>query len=411
MNPLKKLLILTCFIFQVFFGISQFEYIVEIDPDNNSFSPIGNNLPGVIYYYGGTHTINENENLLYFIKTFPDSILHVNLLTGEIENSVPCSYFNGDFSFRSMHYNHLDGMIYGIHFDQVAGAFFLGKTDPNVGNVDMIGDFIPGSYGYTTEGITINPEDNLIYCHSANFMDDRIYVISLETGEILSQSQLNFGNNQYLWTIEFDTSQGQLFGTMGDMNLLLNYPILIYPESGNFDIIGNGYSGSSHVLSSTSIDHENRIYYLQGGYGDMSGYSFQGIDLESGELIYNDTLIQPNEWSDNGPNVTSAEYNNTLNKLIGLHWGDISSVDIPEHAIISNVKLYPNPGDGIVHIDGLKCSSDSYLEIFNQNGQKVLSEKIISPTKSLDLSGISPGIYQIVIHDENGKHSHRIFLI
>ena len=409
MNTLPKITLLILSIYCYIPCNSQLEYIVEIEPDGTNFSPIGGSLPGVYYYYGGIHAINEEENLFYFIKTLPDSLLHVNAITGEIENTVPCDYFNSDFSFRSMHYNPIDQMLYGIHFDQVEGAFFLAKTVPQLGNIEFIGDFFPGSYGYTSEGITINPEGNLLYCHNSNFMDDRIYVVSLETGEILSNAQLPFGTNQFLWTIEFDSSTNQLYGTMGDLNLNLQFPILINPNTGAFEQIGNGYSASSNILSSTSIDHENRIYYLQGG-GDFSGYNLQAVDLESGELLYSDTLIQPSEFQPDGPNVTSAEYNNTLNKLIGLHWGDFSAIDIPENAIISNIKLYPNPGDGMVHIDGLKCSSDSYLEIFNQSGQNVLSEKINSSTKSLDLSGISQGIYQLVIHDMNGNQSHRICL-
>uniref|UniRef100_UPI001267B6DC carbohydrate-binding protein n=1 Tax=Aquimarina pacifica TaxID=1296415 RepID=UPI001267B6DC len=78
-------------------------------------------------------------------------------------------------------------------------------------------------------------------------------------------------------------------------------------------------------------------------------------------------------------NVNWIEFNNSSqsNK-------DIASTEIDD------ISIYPNP---VVSTTNIKGAANSLLNIYNINGSVILSQNIISDNETINLSGLSSGVY------------------
>jgi hypothetical protein len=63
----------------------------------------------------------------------------------------------------------------------------------------------------------------------------------------------------------------------------------------------------------------------------------------------------------------------------------------------TKVTIFPNPTNGIIHIEGVTASE---VQVYNALGQVV---KTVRGTNEVDLSGLAEGIYLLRIMDAEGK--------
>lgn len=103
----------------------------------------------------------------------------------------------------------------------------------------------------------------------------------------------------------------------------------------------------------------------------------------------------------NEPVVT----NTTLNTIIIPT--DINSVNHENN----NWLVYPNPNQGMITITNTSTQlSNTDIEITNAIGSVILKEKLSVKSKTIDLTGLSEGIYFIKINSENKTSIHKIIL-
>lgn len=65
----------------------------------------------------------------------------------------------------------------------------------------------------------------------------------------------------------------------------------------------------------------------------------------------------------------------------------------------SDIKIYPNPAIQFINIEGLQNSW--MAQIYNTNGQLVLSKKITDTIEEINISELSSGMYIIKLTSEN----------
>ncbi len=89
----------------------------------------------------------------------------------------------------------------------------------------------------------------------------------------------------------------------------------------------------------------------------------------------------------------------------------VSLLDIATYDM-SQVKIYPNPTDGLLILDWGKQETSVNIEIYSANGQGLLHEELKNGTrKQLNLSHFASGNYFIVVRDHKGNiGSQRITL-
>ncbi len=83
--------------------------------------------------------------------------------------------------------------------------------------------------------------------------------------------------------------------------------------------------------------------------------------------------------------------------------------------IFSNSKLFkqliafPNPTNGVLNLE-LKGESDKNVEVYNLLGEKVLSVTLLTTSNSIDLSGLTNGIYTVKVKSNEGEFQNKVIL-
>lgn len=83
--------------------------------------------------------------------------------------------------------------------------------------------------------------------------------------------------------------------------------------------------------------------------------------------------------------------------------------DIDKEESLENVRMYPNPSNGIIHIE-LKQSAECTVSIYNITGERIYSNKHVSGLKSQIQLNQSPGLYVVVIKTDHVTTRHKLIL-
>lgn len=68
-------------------------------------------------------------------------------------------------------------------------------------------------------------------------------------------------------------------------------------------------------------------------------------------------------------------------------------------AALGNVQVYPNPAGSFIQIDGMEQGGKATL--YSITGQQMLSVELSSPKQKMDISGLAPGNYLLLLTDKN----------
>ena len=80
-----------------------------------------------------------------------------------------------------------------------------------------------------------------------------------------------------------------------------------------------------------------------------------------------------------------------------------------------NFSLMPNPNKGVFSISVQTNSQTNFdLIIFDSKGQKIKNEKIEvngQLNKTIDLSGIEPGVYMLMLRNANARSMQKMIVL
>ncbi|MFW5761044.1 MAG: T9SS type A sorting domain-containing protein [Cyclobacteriaceae bacterium] len=99
---------------------------------------------------------------------------------------------------------------------------------------------------------------------------------------------------------------------------------------------------------------------------------------------------------------TVSDGTNTLTQ--GFHQGNLSVTTLIEKTeLISNLKVYPNPVENILHVETDKIGVD--YQLLNINGQAVSNGKLENKNNEVKFSDLPAGTYFLKI---NNQKTHKI---
>jgi hypothetical protein len=90
----------------------------------------------------------------------------------------------------------------------------------------------------------------------------------------------------------------------------------------------------------------------------------------------------------------------------GIYVTSPCNLNISEINSINRTKLFPNPTNSIITIQSE--SNITEVTIFSMEGKLVHSLNSNSTSLEIDISNLSPGCYNIIVTDTNGKSQSRI---
>lgn len=202
---------------------------------------------------------------------------------------------------------------------------------------------------------------------------------------------------------------------------------------------GGYWTGSGVTANGTEFDPQDAAagtHTLIYHYSDSNGCSSTQsviiqvspnppipLIIQSGSYLYCNWGFYDYQWSVDGQNIDSATGQTILATVSGTYVVVITNsfgcsstssgyftygVGIPE--LENTLKLYPNPANRSISIEGLKGQSCE-LEIVNSMGQVVYRglKSIDNKTIQIETSGISSGVYTVIL--QQGSMNYRLPVI
>ena len=193
----------------------------------------------------------------------------------------------------------------------------------------------------------------------------------------ITQTGINYGWRCYEGNNTYNTTGCAASTTM-------TFPVAVYDHSGGKCSITGGY-----VYRGTQYPN------LQGKYFFADYCSTQIGVMESNSAITWSTAYSGNNFStfgeDNQKNLYVAAVNN--GKIYKI---TTSNLGVQDNNLFNEIRIYPNPAHERIFVEGLK-DNQSIAEIMTTDGRKVLDSTKFDSENSIDITGISPGVYYINI--------------
>lgn len=207
----------------------------------------------------------------------------------------------------------------------------------------------------------------------------------------ITQAGINYGWRCYEGNNTYNTTGCAASTTM-------TFPVAVYDHSGGKCSITGGY-----VYRGTQYPS------LQGKYFFADYCSRQIGVMESNNAITWSTAFAGNNFSsfgeDNLKNLYVASVSN--GKIFKI---TTTNLGVQDNNLFNEIRIYPNPAHERLFVEGLK-DSQSTAEIISTEGRKVLDETKFDSENSINITGITPGVYYINIKSGDLKsYSQKIII-
>ena len=407
---MKKLTFSFCIIlFSCFSVSSQNFYLVEVLPESGSYQFVSSALPGVDWLLSPVRTIDEDGDRFFALQSGPGfAVVTLDLNSGSLLNSADITGNINPNWIRGWRYNPADGLLYAFIFDDIDFVWRINTVDPVTGVVTAVSADFPIDFNYTYGNITFDPiGQRIIALYPAA---NKVLIYNISDNTINHSPALSMNEGISLSGIRWHRSNQELFGSLFNSGTGNRLPGSINLETGTVDEIGIGAEVPFFPNKAISIDENNDVFYVQGG-SDLFGYWVYGLDLISGELLYNANIIPPST-SSFGFNVTGGIYSSSNSKLYGLHFGN-GTIGVNESNGPSEYLVYPNPVNDVSLLNlppVLLC--DGKLNVFGVNGQLAKSLSLMSGgLVEIRSSDFAPGIYTFEVCSDQEVIGFGRFLI
>jgi len=211
-----------------------------------------------------------------------------------------------------------------------------------------------------------------------------------------------------------------------------NYTGYTWSVSSGGTITSGAGTNSIAVTWNTSGNHSVSVNYTNELGCDAIVPSVFGVVVTPRPLTpvitqYGDTLVSSansgNQWYLNGVEIPGATENKHIAVYTG-HYSVVVTIDgcssVASNSILvlpvsitdvnwdNTFEIYPNPNNGRFDIKALtKQQIECTLEIYNNLGSLILKQENVifdgSLIKHIDLSGVTPGTYMVIIRNNNNR--------
>ena len=175
--------------------------------------------------------------------------------------------------------------------------------------------------------------------------------------------------------------------------------------------LGGGISslGGTYSIYAVTTDVFGNVYASGDFYDDTTDTYFvakwdgtRWSKLEGAANSFNDILALATDHSGNIYASNIPGPNNTNNVAIWTPTTTSITTSI-QPLQVTNISVYPNPGSGIVHISDL--SENVQLNVYSITGTYVSTQPLPKGSSSMDLSGLSPGMYTLVFAGQTTSYT------
>lgn len=239
--------------------------------------------------------------------------------------------------------------------------------------------------------------------------------LSPGASETINLPQLNFVSGTNTLVVAVSLPNGVADQNTSNDSKTKNFNVILNGVTVTVDIIQDDYGSET----TWEINDGTNILYTGGPYNDGDDQVLVSTDvcLGLGEC-YNFVIYDA--YGDgiccNYGNGSYSVGNNGAVYASGASFGNSETTNFCvtlgiENKVFENVKIYPNPSTGIVHIDFIGSNkSDATVKIVNASGKLVQQEIIKTTQSTIDLSNNTNGLYFIELESNEGRAVYKISL-
>lgn len=365
--------------------------------NKNSFVSFNTNTPGtlneinettLIHVYAGDFDNEDEKN--FYVATLADNKLHkVNRFTGE-------STFVADITGIS------EGVhISGMACDKSTGEMYLSTTNISISEIYKLDKHTGKATLIGTTGIdflvdiVIDGNSNMYGWDGYNWESSKI---NMETGIATVIGSLG---------VRLNYAQGCTYDPLSDQ---------IYAAA-MYNFFGTEFYGGLMLFDKET----GRLELIEDfqEQNELDAMAFPGIrptwltTLETGNVEAESEIELPLHFTTSNlePGTYEAQIILTSkpdvgSKTINVIFEVKKEVSLEEGVDVNeNIKLFPNPTEGLVNITGLESGQ---IEVYNSLGQILNVKRINASETMLNISGFKPGVYLVKIKSGNSVLSKYI---
>jgi len=279
---------------------------------------------------------------------------------------------------------------------------FANNLTPTFGDLDGDGDkdmILGDSNG------NIHLLNNIFFNDASNFFMNSSEYFDIDVGSFASPFLIDLDRDGDLDLI-IGTRQGQIFhynniGSSSEANFVLENQ-----QFGNINLTDPIY-GTAYTTP-TIIDGENG-YELFVGTEKGLLYHYINIDanLDGNFEETPDSIILYSKGIRSAPAVFDLNNDGWSDMLLGIYtggvhllWGSSNEISITEK-ISNQIKIYPNPTEGVIHIKNAELLS--IIDVYNIEGKLTYRGPV---KKSINLSHLDSGFYFVQIKTKTNESLH-----
>lgn len=342
--------------------------------------------------------------------------------------------------------NRITNCIDGIDYESGSGG--LCKNNVFIKNRDD---------GIDLDGaVDILIEDNIIADNRDDGIEIRLHPYSGENLNCIIRGNKIFGNKEDgIQLIDYPDVSNRTFliernliynngmvgiGCMSNGNTTENYegasiPERIYLFNNTIDNNNYGITGGFNMVSLNNIISNSQNIALKNvngnsivAYSCVFGNTIDTLNcnIDESTIIFNDPrfnthyeLIEGSPCIDNGTSFLIWESSTVLNLSDNEYFGFNPDIGGIESSFVNTThlgesefycRIFPNPNNGFFNLNLNDNTEHITIEIFNTNGQNILSSKLKNKKTQIDLSSYSKGLYIVKLTRRNFYLVKRIII-
>ncbi|MFL5753702.1 MAG: T9SS type A sorting domain-containing protein [Bacteroidia bacterium] len=232
---------------------------------------------------------------------------------------------------------------------------YFGTLDPCNFNYIIIDSVPTVKYIEVPSSTFDNLNQHYIFSGSPDGLIWKLYTINVNNGNVISNPLFPVLSdpNDNIINWQYSNSQNKLLAMHWDNSQNTEYFVSINTNTGAFTII-DSLPSIKYIQGFATIDNINNRYIVRASPNTNTWYLYS-INTSDGSIISNPPYPNPNG------NLIEYQYSNSLNKLIALHWDNLSNTEYlaevnPGNGTFTDINSIP----GVAWIQGGYTTFDDY---------------------------------------------------
>jgi hypothetical protein len=347
-------------------------YLAKVNTTNGLIEDVSDtsNSP---YIANFSFTVDPNLGIYYYsgINTF----IGLDMNTGELvyENPITTSLLP---IFQNFIYNEITREIIGLERGSLNDGVYLSKINPETGRVSAISTSSVANI-FTVSGCAIDLAKQWYHL----FSEGKILSVDISTGAVVHEPIVDTSEFENFNNLVYNAADGFLYAIGRNNSPDALFFIQINPITGGVTTISPVSLGENLVLEGSALDPFSGVYYFKRPFPN----TIVGVDIATGLEV----------------SATPFDFSGSNGAFFGYFYfgGETASLVLSnsDFSRKPEVKIFPNPAENILHLDGNLISS---IALYSVTGQQ-LGNWVYNDQESiqLDVSTYNTGVYFLKVYN------------